>query len=91
MIHQLVEGQEVVIRTARTDYPLGERIHDQVTADLLIERMPVQRKDRLDAAKSAQLEQKRRNSVTTSGQKWDMSKEKKPGSIPFSTGVRLVK
>jgi len=35
MIHQLVEGQEVVIRTARTVYPLAERIPDQVTADLL--------------------------------------------------------
>ena len=83
MIHQLVEGQEVVIRTARTVYPLGKRIHDQVTADLLTERMPVQRKDRLDAAKSAQLEPKRRNSVTTSGQKWDMSKEKNPAAYLF--------
>ena len=83
MIHQLVEGQEVVIRTARTVYPLAKRIHDQVTADLLTKRMPVQRKDRLDAAKSAQLEPKRRNSNTTSGQKWDMSKEKNPAAYLF--------
>jgi len=45
MIHQLVEGQEVVIRTARTVYPLAVQIHDQVTADLLTKRMQVHEKD----------------------------------------------
>ncbi|HYR83161.1 MAG TPA: Dps family protein [Terriglobia bacterium] len=44
MIHQLVEGQETAIRTARGVYPLAERIHDQVTADLLTERMQIHEK-----------------------------------------------
>jgi starvation-inducible DNA-binding protein len=44
MIRQLVEGQEAAIRTARAASPLAERIHDQVTADLLTERMQVHEK-----------------------------------------------
>ena len=44
MIRQLVDGQEAVIRTARGVLPLAERSHDQVTADLLAERMQVHEK-----------------------------------------------
>jgi len=45
--------------------------------------MQVHEKDRLDAARSGQLEPKRGNSSTTSGQKWDMSKEKNPAAYLF--------
>jgi starvation-inducible DNA-binding protein len=44
MIRQLVEGQEAVVRTARSLFPLAERVHDDVTTDLLTERMQVHEK-----------------------------------------------
>ena len=39
MISQLVEGQEAVVRTARSLYPLVEQAHDEATADLLTQRL----------------------------------------------------
>ncbi|MGA8148608.1 MAG: Dps family protein [Gallionellaceae bacterium] len=41
MIRQLVEGQETVVRTARTVYPVAEAAGDQPTADMLTQRMMV--------------------------------------------------
>ncbi|MGH9345749.1 MAG: Dps family protein [Vicinamibacterales bacterium] len=39
MIRQLVDGQEMVVRTARTVFASAEGAGDQVTMDLLTERM----------------------------------------------------
>jgi starvation-inducible DNA-binding protein len=44
MIHRLVLGQEAVVRTARSLFPLVEEAHDQPTADLLSQRMQVHEK-----------------------------------------------
>ena len=44
MIRKLVEGQETVVRTARTVFPTVEGANDQPTADLLTERMQVHEK-----------------------------------------------
>ena len=44
MIRQLVDGQEAVARTARSVFPTADRAHDEVTADLLTERMQVHEK-----------------------------------------------
>ena len=44
MIRQLVDGQEAVIRTARSVFPLAERVNDEATVDLLTERMQVHEK-----------------------------------------------
>ena len=44
MIRQLVEGQEAVIRTARSVFPVVEKANDQPTADLLTQRMQVHEK-----------------------------------------------
>lgn len=44
MIRQLVEGQETVVRTARSVFPVVERVHDEPTADLLTTRMQVHEK-----------------------------------------------
>jgi starvation-inducible DNA-binding protein len=44
MIRLLVEGQETVVRTARSVFPVVERANDQPTADLLTERMQVHEK-----------------------------------------------
>jgi starvation-inducible DNA-binding protein len=44
MIRQLVDGQEAVIRTARTVFRIGDEAGDQVTADLLTERMQIHEK-----------------------------------------------
>lgn len=44
MIRQLVEGQEAVVRTARSVFPVVERAHDEPTADLLTQRMQVHEK-----------------------------------------------
>lgn len=44
MIKSLVEGQEAVIRTAREIFPLAENANDQVTLDLLTQRMQVHEK-----------------------------------------------
>ena len=44
MIRQLVQGQESVIRTARSVFPLAEGAGDQVTVDLLTQRMQIHEK-----------------------------------------------
>ena len=44
MIRQLVAGQETVIRTARSVFPLAEAASDEPTADLLTQRMQVHEK-----------------------------------------------
>lgn len=44
MIEILVEGQEAVIRTARSLFPTLDRVHDEPTADLLTQRMQVHEK-----------------------------------------------
>jgi starvation-inducible DNA-binding protein len=44
MIRELVEGQEAVIRTARSVFPAAEKVNDQPTADLLTQRMQVHEK-----------------------------------------------
>ncbi|MCL4144756.1 UNVERIFIED_CONTAM: hypothetical protein GTU68_028307 [Idotea baltica] len=44
MIQQLVQGQESVIRTARSMFTLLEESHDEPTADLLTQRMQVHEK-----------------------------------------------
>ncbi|MCL6436720.1 MAG: DNA starvation/stationary phase protection protein [Leptolyngbyaceae cyanobacterium HOT.MB2.61] len=44
MIRQLVEGQEAVVRTARSIFPVVESANDEPTADLLTQRMQVHEK-----------------------------------------------
>ncbi|MDP5337277.1 MAG: DNA starvation/stationary phase protection protein [Nodularia sp. (in: cyanobacteria)] len=44
MIGLLVEGQEAVVRTARSIFPLLEQVNDEPTADLLTQRMQVHEK-----------------------------------------------
>lgn len=44
MIRKLVEGQEAVIRTARSIFPVVDRVNDEPTADLLTQRMQVHEK-----------------------------------------------
>jgi starvation-inducible DNA-binding protein len=44
MIKLLVEGQEAVVRTARSIFPLLNEVHDEPTADLLTQRMQVHEK-----------------------------------------------
>ncbi len=44
MIRLLVEGQEAVVRTARSIFPAVERANDEPTADLLTQRMQVHEK-----------------------------------------------
>jgi len=44
MLRQLVAGQEAVVRTARKVIPAAERSGDQVTLDLLTQRMQVHEK-----------------------------------------------
>ena len=44
MIRQLVEGQEAVVRTARSVFPVVEKANDEPTADLLTQRMQVHEK-----------------------------------------------
>lgn len=44
MIKLLVEGQEAVVRTARSIFPLVDRANDEPTADLLTQRMQVHEK-----------------------------------------------
>lgn len=44
MIRQLVEGQEAVVRTARSIYPLVEKANDEATADLLTQRIQLHEK-----------------------------------------------
>jgi starvation-inducible DNA-binding protein len=44
MIRLLVEGQEAVVRTARSVFPVVDRAHDEPTADLLTQRMQTHEK-----------------------------------------------
>jgi starvation-inducible DNA-binding protein len=44
MIRRLVAGQESVVRTARSIFPLVDAAHDEPTADLLTQRMQVHEK-----------------------------------------------
>ena len=44
MISLLVEGQEAVVRTARSIFPAVEKANDEPTADLLTQRMQVHEK-----------------------------------------------
>jgi starvation-inducible DNA-binding protein len=45
MIHQLVVGQEAVVRTARRIFPVVDKANDEPTADLLTQRMQVHEKN----------------------------------------------
>jgi starvation-inducible DNA-binding protein len=44
MIKLLVEGQEAVVRTARSIFPMVDEVNDEPTADLLTQRMQVHEK-----------------------------------------------
>ncbi len=44
MIRALIEGHQAVIRTARAVFPVAEKVQDQVTMDLLTQRMQVHEK-----------------------------------------------
>jgi starvation-inducible DNA-binding protein len=44
MIRQLVEGQEAVVKTARSIFPTVDKANDEPTADLLTQRMQVHEK-----------------------------------------------
>ncbi|MGN6388692.1 MAG: Dps family protein [Burkholderiaceae bacterium] len=44
MIRDLISGQETVVRTARSIFPVAEKANDEPTADLLTQRMQVHEK-----------------------------------------------
>ena len=44
MIRRLMEGQEAVVRTARSVFPVVEKAGDEASADLLTQRMQVHEK-----------------------------------------------
>jgi starvation-inducible DNA-binding protein len=44
MIRILVDGQEAVVRTARSIFPVAEKANDQATLDLLTQRMQLHEK-----------------------------------------------
>lgn len=44
MIRQLVSGQEAVVKTARSFFPVVERANDEATGDLLTQRMQLHEK-----------------------------------------------
>ena len=44
MIAELVAGQEAVVRTARSIFPVVDRANDEPTADLLTQRMQIHEK-----------------------------------------------
>lgn len=44
MIQKLVEGQEAVVRTARSVFPIADEAHDEATADLLTQRLQIHEK-----------------------------------------------
>ena len=44
MIKLLVEGQEAVVRTARSIFPAAEKAADEATADLLTQRIQLHEK-----------------------------------------------
>lgn len=45
MIHQLVIGQETVVRTTRTIFRIADSANDEPTADLLTQRMQIHEKN----------------------------------------------
>lgn len=45
MIKDLVDGQEAVVRTARSIFPVVEKVSDEPTADLLTQRMQIHEKN----------------------------------------------
>ncbi len=45
MVKLLVEGNEAVVRTARSVFPVVDKAHDEPTADLLTQRMQVHEKN----------------------------------------------
>lgn len=45
MIRVLAEGQEAVVRTARSIFPVVEQVNDEPTADLLTQRMQIHEKN----------------------------------------------
>lgn len=45
MIRNLVEGQETVTRTARSIFPIVDKVGDEPTADLLTQRMQLHEKN----------------------------------------------
>ena len=45
MIRRLVEGQEAVTRTARSLFPIVDKVSDEPTADLLTQRMQIHEKN----------------------------------------------
>ena len=45
MIRRLVDGQEAVVRTARSVFPVAEAANDEPTADLLTQRMQLHEKN----------------------------------------------
>ncbi len=45
MIQILVAGQESVVRTARSVFPLADKVSDEPTADLLTQRMQIHEKN----------------------------------------------
>lgn len=45
MIRRLVEGQEAVVRTARSIFPVVDKANDEPTADLLTQRMQLHEKN----------------------------------------------
>jgi starvation-inducible DNA-binding protein len=44
MIKLLIEGQEAVVRTARSVFPVVEQANDEATADLLTQRLQLHEK-----------------------------------------------
>lgn len=44
MIRLLVDGQETIVRTARSVFPIVDQNHDEPTADLLTQRMQIHEK-----------------------------------------------
>lgn len=45
MIRHLVEGQEAVVRTARSIFPIVDEVSDEPTADILTQRMQIHEKN----------------------------------------------
>ena len=45
MIALLIEGQEAIVRTARSVLPVADKAHDEPTLDLLTQRMQVHEKN----------------------------------------------
>ncbi|MES1983298.1 MAG: Dps family protein [Pseudomonadota bacterium] len=45
MLRELLEGQEAVVRTARSAFAVAEKANDQVTCDVLTQRMQIHEKN----------------------------------------------